>query len=132
MNMTLTVDDSLAEQAVGIVITLVASEQPRDERPVLVSVGTAGNLPVIKTGTFGQVPALINAAWTALSVQAQLAAQSAGRETEMLGTELVGEEQVASQPAVAVRAVGAGGERRPASQPKPVTSQSPAKNLSLF
>jgi hypothetical protein len=74
MNTSLTVEDPLAGQEVTIVITLAAGEQPRDERPALVSVGVAGQPPVTKSGTFGQTAALINQAWTAFGLQSQLAA----------------------------------------------------------
>jgi len=81
MNTTLTVDDPLADQEVSIVITLAASSQPREERPVLVSVGVAEKLPVINTGVFGNVSALIHEAWTAFGVQAQVAAATSEAET---------------------------------------------------
>ncbi len=72
MNTNLTVTDPLAEQEVTIIITLSPSEQPHDERPALISVGIAEYLPVIKTGVFGEIAALINEAWTAFSVRAQV------------------------------------------------------------
>jgi hypothetical protein len=79
MNTNLIVDDPLAVQEVTIVITLAAGEQARDERMALVSVGVTGQPPVTKTGPLGQVVALINQAWTAFGVQAQVgAAQGAG------------------------------------------------------
>lgn len=74
MNTTLTVNDPLADQEVTIVITLAAGEQSRDERPAQVSVGVTGQPPVTRTGMFGQVAALIDEAWTAFGVQAQVAA----------------------------------------------------------
>ncbi len=64
MNTMLTVDDPLVDQGVRIVITLADSKQPRDERPALVSVGVAEQVPVIKTGVFGNVVALINRDYT--------------------------------------------------------------------
>jgi hypothetical protein len=90
MNTTLTVDDPLAEQEVTIVITLATGEQVRDERMALVSVGVTGQPPVTKTGTFGQVPALIDEAWTAFGVQAQVAAAQ-NAETVGLPAEPTGE-----------------------------------------
>ena len=83
MNTTLTVNDPLADQEVTIVITLAAGEQARDERLAQVSVGVTGQPPVTRTGTFGQVPALINQAWTAFGVQVQIAA---AQSTETVGT----------------------------------------------
>jgi hypothetical protein len=79
MNTQLTVNDPLADQEVTIVITLTAGEQARNERLAQVSVGVTGQAPVSKTGTFGQMAALIDQAWTAFGVQAQAtAAQGAG------------------------------------------------------
>lgn len=90
MNTSLTVDDPLADQEVTIVITLMAGKQSRDERLAQVSVGVTGQLPVTRTGTFGQVAALINQAWTAFSVQAQAAAAQ-GAETVDPAAEPAGE-----------------------------------------
>ena len=87
MNTTLTVNDPLADQEVAIVITLAAGEQARDERLAQVSVGVTGQPPVTRIGPFGQVAALINQAWMAFGVQAQVAATqgSAGQETRSAG-----------------------------------------------
>ena len=73
MNATLNVEDPLVDQEVTILITLGASTQPRDERPALISVGIAGQMPVIKNGVLGDVPALINEAWLAFGVRVQVA-----------------------------------------------------------
>ena len=89
MNAPLTVDDPLAGQEVTVVVTLPAGDGPRDERPILVSLGIAGQPPIIKTGTFGDAPALINEAWTAFGVRAQVAgAAPAEPETETANEEL--------------------------------------------
>ena len=119
MNTTLTVDDPLADQEVTIIITLAASECPREERPTMVSVGVAEQLPVIKTGTFGDVPALINEAWTAFGVRAQVAEAVPESET-------VAEEQVVATASI--------GDDEPAPTPPPnlSTPKPQAKNLSLF
>ena len=119
MNTTLTVDDPLADQEVTIIVTLTASECPREERPILVSVGVAEQLPVIKTGMFGDVPALINEAWTAFGVRAQVAEVASEGET-------VAEEQVV--------ATANTGDDEPAPTPTPNLSapKPQAKNLSLF
>ena len=119
MNTTLTVDDPLADKEVSIVITLAASSQPRDERPALMSVGVAEQLPVIKTGTFGDVPALINEAWTAFGVRAQLAEVASEGET-------VTEEQVVAT------ANTNDDEPVPTPEPNLSTPKPQAKNLSLF
>ncbi len=117
MNTTLTVDDPLADQEVSIVITLAATTQPRDERPALISVGLAEQLPVIKTGTFGDMSALIHEAWTAFGVRAQVAEVVSEGET-------VTEEQVV--------ATANTSDDEPELEPQPNLSKPTAKNLSLF
>ena len=119
MNTTLTVDDPLADQEVTIIITLAAGEPHREERSAMVSLGVAEQLPVIKTGTFGDVPALINEAWTAFGVRAQVAGTAAEGET-------VVEEQV-----VATATTG-DDEPAPTLPPNLSTPKPQAKNLSLF
>ena len=69
----LTIQDPLDGQAVTIIITLPASQHARDERQALVSVGVADQMPVIKTGPFGNIAGLIDEAWTAFGVQAEVA-----------------------------------------------------------
>jgi hypothetical protein len=109
MNTTLTVDDPLAEQEVTLVITLAAGEQARDERLAQVSVGITGQPPVTRTGTFGQVTALIDEAWTAFGVLTQVAVAqgaatqgSARQETksagEMTDTAVPGAQETTPQP----------------------------------
>ncbi|MBE2197497.1 MAG: hypothetical protein IAE79_02730 [Anaerolinea sp.] len=110
MNSNLTVSDPLAEQAVTIVITLVAGERPRAERPALVSVGAAERPPALTAGLFGQLPSLIDAAWNAYGLQAQLTAAAPAEEEEAT---LVAEEVI--DPAI------------PPAVPRPQ-----AHNLSLF
>ena len=117
MNTTLTVDDPLAGQEVRIVITLAASSQSRDERPALVSVGVAEQLPVIKTGVFDNIAALINEAWTAIGVRTQVATAAAESET-------VTEEQVV--------AIATAGSDEPVPTPNLSAPKPQAKNLSLF
>lgn len=119
MNTNLTVDDPLADQEVTIIITLAAGEQLRDERPAMVSLGVAEQLPVIKTGAFGDVPALINEAWTAFGVRAQVAESVSEGET-------VAEEQVV--------ATASTDDDEPAPTPSPnlSTPKPQVKNLSLF
>lgn len=118
MNTNLTVADPLADQEVTVIITLAASECPREERPALVSVGVAEQLPVIKTGMFGDVPALINEAWTAFGVRAQVAEVASEGET-------VAEEQV-------VATADTSDEPTPTPPPNLATPKPQAKNLSLF
>lgn len=119
MNTNLTVADPLADQEVTIIITLAASEPHRDERSAMVSVGVAEQLPVIKTGTFGDVPALINEAWTAFGVRVQVAEAAADGET-------VAEEQV-------VATANTGDDEPAPTPPANLSTPKPqAKNLSLF
>lgn len=118
MNTTLIVDDPLADQEVSIVITLAVNAQSRDQRPALISVGVAEQLPVIKTGIFGDVPTLINEAWAAFGVRAQVAEAAAEGET-------VAEEQLLATATT---------DHEPAPMPLPnlSTPKPQAKNLSLF
>ena len=118
MNTNLTVADPLADREVTIIITLAVSEQLREERPAMVSVGVAEQLPVIKTGMFGDVSALINEAWTAFGVQVQVAEAAAEGET-------VAEEQV-------VATADTSDEPAPTPPPNLSTPKPQAKNLSLF
>lgn len=119
MNTNLTVTDPLADQEVTIIITLAATEQSRDQRPVLISVGVAEQLPVIKTGLFTDMPALINEAWIAFGVQAQMSEAAQAVET-------VAEEQL-----VATADID-DDEPVPAPQPHLSAPKPQAKNLSLF
>lgn len=119
MNSPLSFSDPLAEQEVIIIITLAASDCAREERAALISVGVAEQLPVIKTGMFGDAPALINEAWPAFGVQAQVAQAAAEGGT-------AAEEQV-----VATASTEAD-EPAPPPQPHLSTPKPQAKNLSLF
>lgn len=120
MNSNLTVTDPLAGQAVTIVITVVAGEQPRGERPALVSVGAADRPPTLTAGHFGRLPSLIDTAWDAYGLQAQLATaageQEAAQEAAQEAT-LVAEEEIHSATTATV----------PPAIPRPE-----AHNLSLF
>ena len=118
MNTTLTVDDPLANQKVSIVITLSARSQPRDERPALISVGVAKQLPVIKSGIFGDATALIHEAWTAFGVRAQVEEVALDAET-VVEEEIVATADIDDEEPVSMR-----------SNPSPPKPQ--AKNLSLF
>jgi hypothetical protein len=124
MNANLIVDDPLATRETTIVITLTVSDRPREERPALVSVGVREQEPVIRTGLFGDLPALIDQAWTAFGVQAQTAAPletEAALEAGASPEARAGEEVVAT----AVTA-----DEPPANPPAPPP---PApRNLSLF
>lgn len=79
MKPNLSFTDPLADQEVTIVITLAVGGQTPDERMALMSLGVTGQPPVTRIGPFGQVTTLIDQAWTAFGVQAQVAAaQGAG------------------------------------------------------
>jgi hypothetical protein len=119
MNTNLTVVDPLADQEVTIIVTLAAGEQLRDERPAMVSVGIAEQMPVVKTGTFGDVSTLINEAWTAFGVRAQVAEVAPAVET------------VIEETVVATASTG-DDEPAPMRPPQPATPKPPAQNLSLF
>jgi hypothetical protein len=119
MNSNLTVNDPLANQEVTIIITLAAGEQPREERPVLVSVGLAEQMPIIKTGVFSDVPALINEAWTAFGVRAQTA-------------EIAQEAEPVTEEKVVATAEIENDEPEPQPQPQRATPKPQAANLSLF
>jgi hypothetical protein len=114
MNTPLTVSDPLVGQEVTIVVTLSAGDRPRDERPILVSLGVTGQPPIIKTGLFADAPSLIDEAWNAFGVRAQVAS-AIPTEPEIVA---VDEELVAT---------AAADEQAPALPEKP-----PAGNLSLF
>ena len=119
MNSNLTMTDPLAEQEVTIIITLAASDHAREERAALISVGVAEQMPVIKTGVFGDVPALIHEAWTAFGVRAQLT-EKATVDEAVAGEQLLATADTeADEPAPSLLP--------PLSAPKPQ-----AKNLSLF
>jgi hypothetical protein len=114
MMIPLTINDPLFGQEVTIVVTLPAGDRPRDERPILVSLGVTGQLPIIKTGTFADAPTLIDEAWTALGVRAQIAGATLTEpETEAADEELV--------------ATAVADEDAP-----PLPEKPPAGNLSLF
>ena len=124
MNSNLTVTDPLAEQDVTIIITLAASDAPLTERPLLLSVGVAEQLPVVKTGAFANLVSLIEEAWTALGVRAQVAGAAIEEET-------ITEEQTVASDTVAT----AEPDYHEASPPAPNSLSAPqpqAKNLSLF
>ena len=80
MNTSLTVADPLAEQEVTIHITLPVGKQARSEQLALLSVGISGQPPVTMQGSFAQIPTLIDQAWAAFGVQAQLATAQSDKQ----------------------------------------------------
>ena len=86
MKTNLIVTDPLAGQEVSILVTVAAGEEdgvclPRDGRPSLISVGVAGQMPISRSGTLGDVVALIHEAWAAFGVQAEMNEQAAKTAT---------------------------------------------------
>ena len=132
MNSNLTVTDPLAEQDVTIIVTLAASDAPLAERPLLLSVGVAEQLPVVKTGAFASLVPMIEEAWTALGVRAQVTGAAIEEET-------IAEEQTTAPGTVATNVTTnvttAEPDYHEASPPAPNSLSAPqpqAKNLSLF
>ena len=134
MQSNLTIEDPLDGQAVTIIVTLPASEELKDERQVLVTVGVANQMPVIKTGVFGSLTALIDEGWKAFGVQAEAnkaaakAQEEAKAEKEVetaVSPELVAEVEIEVEETELVEAI----EPAPA---RPAPAPKPASNLSLF
>lgn len=125
MNPSLTVADPLAGLELCLTVTLPAGDQLHAARPVLVSLGSAERPPVIMSGQFGDLTALIAQAWTTFGIQVQLATAA----PPVAQTSTV----VAEAPTAAATA-----EETPAGAPEAPTSaeatpaQPMAKNLSLF
>ena len=128
MNSNLTVTDPLAEQDVTIIVTLAASDAPLAERPLLLSVGVAEQLPVVKTGAFANLVPMIEEAWTAMGVRAQVAGAAIEEET-------IAEEQTTAPDTVATNVTTADIDNHETPPPasNPLSARQPqAKNLSLF
>jgi len=128
MNSNLTVTDPLAEQDVTIIVTLAASDAPLADRPLLLSVGVTEQLPVVKTGAFTNLMSLIEEAWTALGVRAQVAGAAIEEET-------IAEEQTTAPDTVATNVTTAEPDNHETLPPAPNPLSAPqlqAKNLSLF
>ena len=124
MNQLLNVADPLSNQDATIIITLTVSDNPLAERPLLLSVGVAEQLPVVKTGAFANLVPMIEEAWTALGVRAQAAGAAVEEET-------IAEEQTTAPDTVATAGID-NHETLPPS-PNPLSAPQPqAKNLSLF
>ena len=140
MKTNLIVTDPLAGQEVSILVTVTAGADgdvclPRDERPSLISVGVAGQMPITRSGTFGDMQDLIHEAWTAFGVRAEMNEQTAAstqlstavstQSNTAVAEELVAEATVTTTddtntlpPAISVT--------------KPVPSKRPVSKLSLF
>lgn len=59
----LTLSDPFSGQEVMITITVLPADLPRASRPILLTLGMEGKPPVIQTGTYGDLPILLDAAW---------------------------------------------------------------------
>jgi len=128
MTLPLSITDPLSNHDVTIIVTLTASDTPLAERPLLLSVGVAEQLPVVKTGAFANLIFLIEEAWTALGVRAQVAGAAIEEET-------IAEEQTATPDTVATNVTTAEPDNHESSPPSPnplSVPQPQAKNLSLF
>jgi hypothetical protein len=82
MKPTLSVLDPLAAREVAIHITLPSSDEPRDGRPVLVSVGSAGQTPLFREGKLADVAELIRDGWAAFGARVELQAAPTATDTE--------------------------------------------------
>lgn len=142
----LTISDPLEKQDVNIIITLPASEKAKDERPALISVGMANQMPVIKTGVLGSVDDLLHQAWKEFGVQAEAAKAQAGAQPveEDDDASVIDETDAAPQllaeatitdeaPEPAVEAEVVAETAAPLSKPKPApAAPKPAAFLDLF
>lgn len=59
----MTLTDPFSGQEVRIAITVLPADLPRASRPILLTLGVEGKAPVIQTGTYGDLPTLLDAAW---------------------------------------------------------------------
>jgi len=127
MKTNLVVTDPLSGQEVSILMTVAVGEDgegclPRDKRPFLLSVGVAGQMPITRSGTLGDVTTLINEAWTAFGVREQVNEQAA--ETATSAQLSTGVSQPIAEEIIAEAAV------TPTSDA--ITPKRPVSKLSLF
>lgn len=130
MQSPLSIEDPLSNQAVTIIVTLPPSQQPREERPCLVSVGQPEKLPLSQNGSYADLTTLIDAAWTALGV----------REAKAVLPEPVGlppsepadpdEEELAAVPTMEASLPSV--LSAPAARPHTAVTPPKMQNLSLF
>jgi len=148
MKTNLIVTDPLAGQEVSIMVTVDVCEDgevclPRDERPSLLSVGVAGQMPISRSGTFGDMPALINEAWTAFGVRAEMETRavktatstqlSTGTSTQLsTGVDPIAAEEIVAEAAVMPAIDEVDALPSAVSMTKPVTPKRPVSRLSLF
>ena len=120
MKPTLSVLDPLAAREVAIHITLPPSDEPRDGRPVLVSVGSAGQAPLFQEGKLADVADLIGDGWAAFAARVEMQAAQTATDTETA--------------VIATVDVADGASKRDAAANNPPAPPRPPKpaNLSLF
>ena len=97
----LTVADPLDEQEVTIVIRVLPDNAHRPARTALVSVGTAGNVPVFVSGVLEDADDLIRQGWLAYGLQAEVrqsAAQAVQPAAETVAEEAVVDEAPPDSP----------------------------------
>lgn len=63
MNPMLTLTDPLSSEQVLIAITVAPGDLPRAARPIMLTLGVADKPPVIYTGTYAELPTLLDLAW---------------------------------------------------------------------
>lgn len=133
-DLNFTMNDPLDGQAVTIIVTLPASEKLKDERTVLVSIGVANQIPVLKTGVLGNLTELVDEGWKAFGVQVE-AANAAAKAQEVVETEKKAETAVAPELIAEVEIEVEETDVAEAMEPTPVRpalAPKPASNLSLF
>ncbi len=59
----LTLKDPLGLAPVIFNIQVIPDDKPRDQRTVLIAAGISGKVPIMRTGSFGEMMTLINEAW---------------------------------------------------------------------
>jgi hypothetical protein len=64
----LTLTDPFSNLEVRIAITLLPGDVPRAERPIVVALGIEGEPPILQTGTYAELDALLESAWSAFQV----------------------------------------------------------------
>lgn len=118
MKPTLPVLDPLAARAVAIHITLPPSDAPRDDRPVLVSLGSEGQAPLFRDGKLADVADLIGDGWAAFGARVELQAAQTETDTETA--------------VIATADVADGDSQKDAAANKPPAPPPKPTNLSLF
>jgi len=82
MKPTLSLLDPLAAREVAIHITLPPGDEPREGRPVLMSVGSGGQAPLFREGRLSDLAELITDAWATFGARVELQAAQTANDTE--------------------------------------------------